>query len=129
MLVNYVQALWLHWVLLGVVTAMVLLGSVVFTAPSSNTTISFIGVLGILFLGAELHKVALRQTEPAQTLLSIIYFVIPHMEWNDIRQRVIYDQPPIAWTDCGLATLYAGAYTVLFLYLAWLIFRRKTLTV
>ena len=128
-LVNYLQALWLHWVLMGVVTAMVLLGSVVFTAPSSNTTISFIGVLGILLLGEHLHKVALRLAEPMQTILSLIYFLIPHLEWNDIRQRVIYDHPPIAWTDCGLATLYGAAYAVLFLYLAWLRFRRQALTV
>jgi len=127
--VNYLQALWLHWILMGVVTAMVLLGSVVFTAPSSNTTISFIGVLGILLLGEHLHKVALQLTEPMQTILSFLYFLIPHLEWNDIRQRVIYDHPPIAWTDCGLATLYGLAYAGLFLYLAWLIFRRKSLTV
>ncbi len=127
--INYFQALWLHWVLMGVVTAMVLLGSVVFTAPSSNTTISFIGVLGILLLGEHLHKVALQLTEPMQTLLSLIYFLIPHLEWNDIRQRVIYDHPPIAWVHCGLATVYGLAYAGLFLYLAWLIFRRKNLTV
>jgi ABC-type Na+ efflux pump permease subunit len=127
-LVNYLQAIWLHWILLGVVTALVLLGSVVFTAPSSNTTISFIGVMGILLLGEHLHKVALQLSEPVQTILSVIYFLIPHLEWNDIRQRVIYDQPPIAWTHCGLASLYGLAYAMLFLYLAWLIFRRKTLT-
>ena len=62
-------------------------------------------------------------------MLSIIYFVIPHLEWYDIRQRVIYDHPPIAWTHCGLATLYGLAYAGLFLHLAWLIFRRKSLTV
>ena len=127
--INYFQALWLHWVLTGVVTALVLLGSVVFTAPSSNTTISFIGVLGILLLGEHLHKVALQLTEPAQTLLSVVYFLIPHLEWNDIRQRVIYDQPPIAWGHCGLATLYGLAYAGMLLYVAWLVFRRKGLTV
>lgn len=127
--VNYLQAIWLHWTLLGEVTALVLLGSVIFTAPSSNTTISFISVLGILLLGEHLHKVALRQAEPVQTILSLIYFLIPHLEWNDIRQRVIYDQPPIAWAHCGLATLYGLAYAALFLFLAWLVFRRKALSV
>ena len=101
----------------------------VFTAPSSNTTISFIGVLGILLLGEHLHKVALQLAETLQTVLTLIYFLIPHLEWNDIRQRVIYDHPPIAWTDCGLATLYGLADAGLFLYLAWLMFRRKGLTV
>ena len=31
---NYLQAMWLHWMLLGIVVAMTLLGSVVFAAPS-----------------------------------------------------------------------------------------------
>ena len=46
----YVQAFWLHWQLLGIVVAMTLLGSVVFTAPSSNMTIVFIVAIGILIL-------------------------------------------------------------------------------
>src|SRR5206468_11689862 len=32
----YLQAFWLQWAMLGIVTAFVLLGSVVFAAPSSN---------------------------------------------------------------------------------------------
>ena len=126
--VNYLQALWLHWLMLAVVTAMVLFGSVVFTAPSANTTITFIGVLGIVLLGEHLHKVALRQAEPVQSILSMIYFLIPHLEWYDIRDRVIYDHAAVAWGPVGLVTLYTVAYTGLFLFLAWLTFRRKGLT-
>ena len=125
---NYIQALWLHWMMLGVVTALVLLGSVVLSAPSVSMTISFIGIIGILLLGEHLNKVALRQAQPVQAILYTGYFLIPHLEWFDIRDRVIYDQPPIAFADCGLATLYAMAYTVLLLFLAWWAFRRKALT-
>lgn len=127
-LINYLQAAWLHWLMLGIVTAMVLFGSVVFTAPSSNTTISFVIILGVLLLGEHLHKVALRLAEPVQSILSTIYFLIPHLEWYDLRDRLIYDHPPVSWSACALATLYAAAYAGLFLYLAWLIFRRKGLT-
>ena len=35
---NYLQAAWLHWLMLAIVTALVLLGSIVFAAPSSNGT-------------------------------------------------------------------------------------------
>ncbi len=125
---NYVQAFWLHWMMLGVVTAMVLLGSVVFSAPSVSATISFIGVVGILLLGEHLNQVALQQPEPMQAIIYTGYFLIPHLEWFDIRDRIIYDHPPIAVVDCGLASLYAAAYVALFLFLAWLVFRRKTLT-
>ena len=125
---NYIQALWLHWIMLGVVTAIVLLGSVVLSAPSASITISFIGIIGILLLGEHLNKVALRQPQPVQAILYTGYFLIPHLEWFDIRDRVIYDQAPIALVDCGLAALYAMAYTGLVLFLAWFVFRRKTLT-
>src|SRR5688572_1117717 len=63
------QALTLHWFMLGVVIAMTVLGSLVFAAPSSNNTITFVVVLGILFLGRHLGKVALRMDEPLQTLV------------------------------------------------------------
>jgi len=128
-LLNYCQALWLQWVMLGVVVAFVLLGSVVFAAPSSNATISFIVVLGILFLGRYLNQVALQQAEPLKTVVYGLYFLIPHLEWYDVRDRIINDQSLVGWVDCGMATLYAVLYMAVFLLGTWLVFRRKPLSV
>jgi ABC-type transport system involved in multi-copper enzyme maturation permease subunit len=128
-LLNYCQAMWLQWVMLGMVVAFVLLGSVVFTAPSSNATISFIVVLGILFLGRYLNQVALQQAEPVKTLVYGLYFLIPHLEWYDVRDLITYDQKLVGWVDCGLATLYAVVYMAMFLLGTWLVFRRKALSV
>lgn len=128
-LLNYCQAFWLQWVMLAVVIAMVLFGSVVFSAPSANITICFFAVLGILFLGGHLNTVALEQAEPTRTIMYTAYFLIPHLEWFDVRDLVIYDWGGVPWVDCLLATLYAGVYVVLFLFGAWLVFRRKALTV
>ena len=126
-LLNFAQALWLQWVMLGIVVALVLLGSVVFAAPSSNATISFIVVLGILFLGRYLNQVALQQPEPLRTLVYGLYFLIPHLEWYDVRDLIIYDHNLVGWLDCGLATLYAVVFMAVFLLGAWLVFRRKAL--
>jgi ABC-type transport system involved in multi-copper enzyme maturation permease subunit len=126
-LLNYFRALWLQWAMLGVVVALVLLGSVVFAAPSSNATISFIVVLGILFLGRYLNQIALQQPEPLRTLVYGFYFLIPHLEWYDVRDFIIYDRNLVGWVDCGLATLYAIIYMAIFLLGAWLVFRRKPL--
>ena len=128
-LVNYFQAMWLQWVMLGIVIAMVLLGSIVFAAPSSNATICLIVVVGILLLGRHLHRVAIQEPEPMNTALTVAYFVIPHLEWYDVRDLVVYDHSAVPWVDCGLATLYGAAYVCFFLYATWLVFRRKTLTV
>lgn len=124
---NLCQALWLQWVMLGVVVAMVLLGSIVFAAPSSNSTICFVVVLGILLLGRHLNQVALQQPEPLRSIVYGLYFLIPHLEWYDVRDIVIYDQPLIGWLDCAGATLYAAVYMALLLFGAWLLFRRKAL--
>jgi membrane protease YdiL (CAAX protease family) len=61
-------------------------------------------------------------------MLYSLYFAIPHLEWFDVRDLVIYDWPLIPWPDCLLATLYAAVYIILFLFAAWLVFRRKSLT-
>lgn len=125
--VQYVQAMWLHWMLLAVVVAMTLFGSVVFSAPPENITITLIVTSGILFIGRYLHKVALRMTEPSATILSAVYFLIPHLEFYDTQNLIIHDWPPIAWLYVGGATLYAIAYSAFFLIAACLVFRRKAL--
>src|SRR5262249_27798028 len=50
-LLNYFQALWLHFIFCGIVVALTLLGSVIFAAVSSNATIICVAVSSILLLG------------------------------------------------------------------------------
>jgi Cu-processing system permease protein len=128
-LLNYFQGFWLQWVMLGIVIGLVLLGSVVFTAPSSNTTIMLVIVIGILLLGGHLNRLALQQAEPLRTIVYTIYFLIPHLEWYDVRDLIVYDHPLVPWVDCVLATLYAAVYIGLLLFGTWLVFRRKPVNV
>lgn len=126
-LVNYVQAAALHWLMLGVVVALTLFGSLVFTAPSSNATICFVGVMAILVLGRHLNQVAVQMAEPQRTFVYSLYYLIPHLELFDVRDLIVHDWPPIAWPVCGVAALYALAYASMFLVAACLAFRRKSL--
>ena len=123
------QAMWLQWAMLAVVVAMALLGSVVFAAPSSNSTICFVVVLGIFLLGAHLNKVALQQHEPVRSIIYALYYLIPHLEWFDLRPFVIYGHALVPWVDCALATLYAAIYSLVLLMGTWLVFRRQALNV
>src|SRR5690242_12172591 len=66
-LLNYFQAFWMQWMFLAVVVAMVLLGSIVFAAPSSNGTICVVVVVCIMILAQHLNGVAVDQAEPART--------------------------------------------------------------
>jgi Cu-processing system permease protein len=126
-LVNYFQAATLQWAMLAVVIGMALVGSLVFAAPSSNGTIVFVLVLGILFVGGHLHHVAHQFTGPGEAITTAIYFAIPHLEILNVRERIIHDWPAIEWNYYLIALLGAAAYSTLLVLLAWALFRRKAL--
>jgi ABC-type transport system involved in multi-copper enzyme maturation permease subunit len=126
-LANYFQALWLQWMMLGVVVAMTLLGSLVFSAPSANTTICFIAVTFILLAGRHLDVLAMQFPEPGRSLLLALYYVVPHLEFFDLRDLVIHNWPSIQWLVCAKATAYAAAYGAFFLAVSCLLFRRRAL--
>jgi Cu-processing system permease protein len=121
------QAFWLHWIMLAVIVAMVLAGSLIFTAPSSNATINLVIIVGILMLGRHLGKLALHMSGPAQTVAFAVYYAMPHLEFYDLRDLVIHDWPLVKWSVVGFVTLYGAAYSVAFLGLACFLFRRKPL--
>lgn len=123
--VHYFQALSLHWFALGVVGAMAMLGSVVFAAPSSNNTITLVVTVGILLLAGHLNKVALKLSEPAQSVLQAFYYVLPHLEWFDVRRLIVHEWGLIPWPVWLGALAYATAYATVFLAGACLVFRRK----
>jgi Cu-processing system permease protein len=124
-LLNYVQAMTLHWMLLGIVIAFVLFGSLVFAAPSSNTTISFVLVVSILVVGRHLNKVALQFSEPGRTITYTIYYLIPHLELFDVRDLIIHNWPLIPWQYWAAALAYGGFFSALFIWLACWAFQRK----
>jgi ABC-type transport system involved in multi-copper enzyme maturation permease subunit len=122
---NYFQAMVLHWFMLGIVCALTVLGSIVFAAPSSNNTITLIVSVGILLVGRHLNKVALRLDEPGQTLLYAVYFMIPHLELFDVRDLIVHNWGLIRWEIWAAGLAYAAVYSAILLALACLLFRRK----
>jgi hypothetical protein len=124
---SYCQALVAHWFVLGIVVAMTLLGSLVFAAPSSNSTIIFVVALGILSVGRHLNKVAVNCTEPLSTLVYVLYYMLPHLELFDMRDLIIHNWPMAPWGSWLLLLLYGVFYTSVFLVGACLVFRRKSL--
>jgi ABC-type transport system involved in multi-copper enzyme maturation permease subunit len=127
--VQYLQAAWLHWMALGVVIALAMLGSVVLSAPSVNVTISFIVVAGILTVSQHLHKLASRMTEPGQTVLTVVYYLVPHIESAyEYRNLLLYAKPPASWVAVAGASAYWMVCMAALLMAAWLVFRRKPLT-
>jgi ABC-type transport system involved in multi-copper enzyme maturation permease subunit len=126
-LAQYFQAAWLHFIFIGIVVAMVLCGSVLLSAPSSNATISFVIILGILLLGRDLNRIAMTQPPAIGFILSMIYYVMPHLEFFDVRDLIVHEAPLIAWWAWAAATLYGLLYMAAFLVFGWIRFRRLSL--
>jgi len=124
-LLDYFQAAVMHWFLLGIIVAMSLLGSLVFAAPSSNSTICFVVIGGILFVGRHLDQIATSMKEPLRFIVNSLYYALPHLEFYDLRDLIIHNWPVIEWKYILLALLYATAYIVVLLTGACLVFRRK----
>lgn len=125
---SYFQALLLHWAALAVIVALTLAGSIVFAAPSSTFTITFVIVAGILYLGGHLDQVALRMGGISGTALYAVYFLIPHLEiFANVRDLIIHNWPLVPWLVWLGALLYAAVYTAFFLLAGWLLFRRRAL--
>ena len=123
----YAKTIVLHWLMLGIVIAMTLLGSVIFAAVSSNATICLVAILGILFVGEHLNKIAVRQPEPMKSITYTIYYLIPHLEMYDVRNLVVNNKQMPDLIACVKATLYAGGYMSFFLFSTWCVFRRQRL--
>src|SRR5215469_9461065 len=111
----YFEALWLHWQMLGIVIVLTMLGSVVLSLEA-NITIIFIISVGLLVVGGHLHRLAGQMSEPSASILTAIYFLIPHLELFDMRELIIHDWPmdPSIWVDTLLVTLYGLAYMSFF---------------
>lgn len=122
---NYLQAATLHWVMLGIVIAFVLFGSLVFSAVSANITLSFIFVVTILVLGRHLNKIALQLSEPTRSIVYSIYYAIPHLELFDVRDLLVHNWPLIPWGPWCLALVYGGFFTALFVWLGCRSFEKK----
>lgn len=55
------------------------------------------------------------------------YIYFPHLELFDLKERVIHAQSIVPGWVILFLTIYAICYTIFFLYLSWLVFRRRNL--
>jgi ABC-type Na+ efflux pump permease subunit len=105
---------------------MTLLGSLVLSSVAANITLSVVVTGGILFVGRHLNKVAAQMNEVTGTLVSGLYYALPHLELFDVRDLIVHNWPLIGWNIWGIAMGYALVYAALLFCGAWLIFRRNS---
>ena len=114
----YWRALWLQWIFLAVViSAMVLLGSIIFTAPATNATLCLVFVLGILLLSHHLSPQNLQRNRmPFGTALFPSFIICCRiLDWFDVRDLVLHNrglvgQGWIALAGHGLRRMLHGVF-------------------
>ena len=118
------QAFVLHVGFLVVVTALGVLGSLLLT-PSANLTLCGLVTVGMLAFGQRLPELAAAQPRPGKWVLEALHWVGPHLEFFDLRQRLVHGWPGVGWGVCAAALAYALGYAAVCLALAGWAFRRK----
>ncbi len=118
------QAFLLHADFVVVVSALGLLGSLVLT-PSANLAICSLVVGGMFFYGQRLPGLVAVQPPPANALIGLIHWIGPHVEFFDLRRRVVHEWPPVPWRVCLAVTAYAASYALVCLLAARSLFIRK----
>ena len=66
--------------------------------------------------------------EPIRTMVEILYYLVPHLEFFDLRDLMIHNWTPVRFGICVKATGYALLYVALFLMATCAVFRRKSVT-
>ena len=119
-----IQAYFLHIGFILVVSSMSMLFSLLLT-PSANWTLGAIISLSMLFFGGSLPMYAASKGQPLRAILSFVHWFAPHLDFFDMRLRVIHHWAPIPWGLCAIVLLYAIVYSAICLWLAGVVFRHR----
>lgn len=121
-----VQAFVLHIGFIVIVTALGVLGSLVLTS-SANLTLCALLAAGMLAFGQRLPALAAGQPVPGKWVFQVLHWVAPHVEFFDLRQRLVHQWPPVGWGVCAAVLAYAACYAAACLFFAGRVFRKKRL--
>ena len=120
----FVQGVILHLAFVALAVAIALVGSLLVT-PSANLTLSAVVLTAMFFFGRRLPDYADSVAAPLSWLVEVAYAIGPHVEFFDMRQRLVHGWGGIDATVMGTVLLYAVVYSAACLAFAGLIFRRK----
>lgn len=124
--VEWLQGIALHFVFAAFAVAFVLLASLIF---SRGAALSFSGIIlvAMFFFGRRLPVYADSVGEPLSWLVEVFYSIGPHVEFFDMRQRMIHGWGAVDGAVFAAVIAYGTIYTALLLYLAAAVLRRKRL--
>ena len=122
--VELAQGFVFHAAFVALAVSVALAGSLVVT-PSANLTISATALMAMLFFGRRLTEYADAVSAPLSWLVTAAYVLGPHVEFFDMRQRLIHGWGGVDAAVVAAVLTYAAAYTGACLAVAGLILKRK----
>ena len=120
------QALALHFAFIALAVAVSLLGSLLMSA-SANCALSSIVLVGMFFFGRRLPEYADGLNPALAWLVKAVYAIAPHAEFFDMRQRLVHGWGGVEPAVFLAAVGYGVAYSLALLFLARILFDRKSL--
>ncbi len=120
------QTFYLFLLNLMVVAAMTS-GLSYYLTTSANVTTTMIIYLMISTYGSRLKESTAQLNWFYRYFGEAFYYLLPHIEFFDLRQRFVHDWNPLSLQLIGFISIYALLYSCAFLAIGWLKFRRQPL--
>ena len=124
--VCFFQAFVLHALFMALAVAAAVAGAFLLT-PSASTTLLAIFFPAMFFFGRHLPDYAENVSGVFKILLKVIYWVAPHAEFFDMRQRLVHGWGGVEASVFLVVVGYGIVYSVAFLLVARYLFNRKRL--
>jgi len=121
-----VQTYYLFLLNLAVLAAMASAFSYALTV-SANISVTLILYVLISTYGPGLKEAGAKLSWMMRLFYDGVYYLLPHFEFFDMRQRFVHEWQPVSAGLLGLLTLYALFYAVFFLLVGWIALRRRPL--
>ena len=124
--IEFIQGVVFHLAFVAFAVAVSLMGSLLVT-PSANLTLSALVLTAMFFFGRRLPDYAEAVSAPLSWLVDVAYVLGPHVEFFDMRQRLIHGWGGVDAIVTVAVLAYAAAYVGGCLSVAWWILKRKRL--
>lgn len=120
----FVQALFLHIIGLGIITAIALLLSTR-ASYGAAATMAYVAVAASMTIAVRVPELLMYESGPAANGLLVLYFALPHLELFDLRQRLVHEWGPASWGTITGVLVYGVLWAAILLLLSWLSYRHK----
>jgi ABC-type transport system involved in multi-copper enzyme maturation permease subunit len=119
-----VQGYILHCCALGIISAIAIAFSTRMHSDAA-AAISYVLTFTAFIVVPRIPSFLVKQHGFSGTILLFLYNLMPHFEIFDMRKRIIHNYGTVSGNIILLAVIYAAAFTLIFLLIAWLAYRKK----